>query len=97
MDRAAKMGQEFMKRFNEMKDRYEIVGDARGLGMMCGLELVKDTKKTPAQEETKKVVEYTLKHGVILQPPGGRFGNVLETFSSPSDNRRTIRLWLANP
>jgi 4-aminobutyrate aminotransferase len=61
-----------------MKDRYEIVGDARGLGMMCGLELVKDTKKTPAVEETKKVVEYALKHGVILQPPGGRFGNVLK-------------------
>jgi 4-aminobutyrate aminotransferase-like enzyme len=78
VDRAAKMGQEFMKRFNEMKDRYEIVGDARGLGMMCGLELVKDTKKTPAVEETKKVVEYALKHGVILQPPGGRFGNVLK-------------------
>jgi 4-aminobutyrate aminotransferase-like enzyme len=48
------------------------------MGMMCGLELVKDSKKTPAQEETKKVVEYTLKHGVILQPPGGRFGNVLK-------------------
>ena len=78
VERAAKMGQEFMKRLDEMKDRYEIVGDARGLGMMCGLELVKDSKKTPAHEETKKVVDYALKHGVILQPPGGRFGNVLK-------------------
>jgi len=45
VERAAKMGQEFMKRLNEMKEDYKVVGNARGLGMMCGLELVKDTKK----------------------------------------------------
>ena len=78
VERSAKMGQEFMKRLHEMKEHYKIVGDVRGLGMMCGLELVKDSKKTPAPEKTKKVVEYTLKHGVILQPPGGRLGNVLK-------------------
>ena len=78
VERSAAMGQEFMKRLKEMKEDHRIVGDARGMGMMCGLELVKDSKKTPAIEETKKVVEYTLKHGVILQPPGGRFGNVLK-------------------
>jgi len=78
VERSATMGSRFMKRLEEMKHQHTIVGDARGMGMMCGLELVSDTKKTPAVEETKKVVEYALKHGVILQPPGGRFGNVLK-------------------
>ena len=78
VERSAAMGQGFMKRLNEMKEEHRIVGDARGMGMMCGLELVKDSKKTPAVEETERVVKYTLKHGVILQPPGGRFGNVLK-------------------
>jgi 4-aminobutyrate aminotransferase len=78
IDRSAKMGQQFMKRLEEMKEKHRIVGDARGIGMMCGLELVSDAKKTPAVEETKRAVEYALKRGVILQPPGGRFGNVLK-------------------
>jgi 4-aminobutyrate aminotransferase-like enzyme len=78
VERSARMGREFLKRLQEMKDGHRIVGDARGLGMMCGLELISDGKKTPALEETKKVIEYALKHGVILQPPGGRFGNVLK-------------------
>ena len=78
VERSARMGDHFMKRLKEMEEDHRIVGDARGIGMMCGLELVSDTKKTPAVEEAKKVVEYALKHGVILQPPGGRFGNVLK-------------------
>ena len=33
--------------------------DVRGLGAMIGIELVKDrVKKTPAIDETKKLVEY---------------------------------------
>ncbi len=78
VERSAMMGRDFLKRLEEIKDRHKIVGDARGLGMMCGLELVRDARKTPAVEETRAIVEYTLKHGVILQPPGGRFGNVLK-------------------
>ena len=61
-----------------MRENHTIVGDVRGMGMMCGLELVRDVKKPPAIEETKRVIEYALKRGVILQPPGGRFGNVLK-------------------
>ena len=72
------MGREFLKRLEEMKDKHRLIGDVRGLGMMCGLELVKDAKKTPAVEETREVVEYALRRGVILQPPGGRFANVLK-------------------
>jgi len=78
VERSVTMGREFLKRLEEMKEKHEIVGDARGIGMMCGLELITDAKKTPAAQETKKVIEYSLKHGVILQPPGGRFGNVLK-------------------
>jgi 4-aminobutyrate aminotransferase-like enzyme len=78
VEKSASMGREFLKRLEEMKEKHRLIGDVRGLGMMCGLELIKDAKKTPAVEETKKVVEYALKHGVILQPPGGRFANVLK-------------------
>jgi 4-aminobutyrate aminotransferase-like enzyme len=78
VERSARMGRDFLKRLEEMKEDHKIVGDARGMGMMCGLELIRDAKKTPAVDETKEIVEYALKHGVILQPPGGRFANVLK-------------------
>jgi 4-aminobutyrate aminotransferase len=78
VEKSANMGREFLKRLEEMKDKHRLIGDVRGLGMMCGLELVKDAKKTPAVEETREVVEYALRLGVILQPPGGRFANVLK-------------------
>ena len=66
VEKSATMGRDFLKRLKEMKEKHRLIGDVRGLGMMCGLELVKDAKKTPAVEETKEVVEYALKHGVIL-------------------------------
>jgi 4-aminobutyrate aminotransferase len=78
VEKSATMGRDFLKRLEEMKEKHRLIGDVRGLGMMCGFELVKDARKTPAVEETKEVVEYALKHGVILQPPGGRFANVLK-------------------
>ena len=31
-----------MERLNEMKEKYDVIGDVRGLGAMIGLEFVKD-------------------------------------------------------
>lgn len=64
-------GKMMMKRLNEMKDRYEIVGDVRGLGMMIGVELVKskDTKEY-ALDEVKKVLIDSFNNGLILLPAG---------------------------
>lgn len=37
-----------MNRFEEMKNKYNCIGDVRGLGAMCAFELVQDRKtKTP--------------------------------------------------
>lgn len=40
--RAAKLGEHFMKRLNELKDRYDVVGDVRGRGLFVGVEIVCD-------------------------------------------------------
>jgi 4-aminobutyrate aminotransferase len=60
-----------MKRLNEMKENYEIVGDVRGLGMMLGIELVKnkDTKEY-ASEEVKNVLIDSFNNGLILLSAG---------------------------
>ncbi len=60
-----------MKRLNELRDNYEIVGDVRGLGMMLAIELVKDKRtKEHAIEERTKIVEDSFYNGLLLLPAG---------------------------
>ncbi|MDE1832941.1 MAG: aminotransferase class III-fold pyridoxal phosphate-dependent enzyme [Candidatus Micrarchaeota archaeon] len=64
-------GKAIMKRLNEFKDGYEIVGDARGLGMMLAIELVKSKRgKEPAVMDRDKVVAEAFNNGLLLLPAG---------------------------
>ncbi|MHB8566133.1 MAG: acetyl ornithine aminotransferase family protein [Nitrososphaerales archaeon] len=67
LENARKQGQYMLKVFNEWKEKYEIVGDVRGKGLMIGIELVKDKKtKGYGQEEVHEVLSRTWKKGVLL-------------------------------
>jgi 4-aminobutyrate aminotransferase len=67
------------ERFAALKEKHALVGDARGLGMMQALELVKDRKtKEPAPQAVAKVFEETKKRGVLIGK-GGVYGNVIRT------------------
>ncbi len=56
-----------MKRLLEMRDSYEIVGDARGIGLMLAIELVRDKgSKEPAPELRDRVVKRALDNGLLL-------------------------------
>ncbi len=59
------------KRLEEMKERYELVGDVRGIGLMIAIELVKnkDTKE-PAIEETEEIMKKCFSKGLLLMPTG---------------------------
>jgi len=75
--KSAENGNYIMKRLNEMKENYEIIGDIRGKGLMIGIELVKDRKKkTPAVDETRKIRELTREEGLLIGS-GGVKGCVL--------------------
>ncbi len=64
-------GRHIMKRLNEMKDRYEIVGDVRGIGLMIGIELVKEKKsKEPGVKEREIVLNEAFRNGLLLLPAG---------------------------
>lgn len=76
-EQAAEKGNYIMKRLNEMKENYDIIGDVRGKGLMIGVELVKDRKKkTPAKDETRKLVELAREGGLLIGS-GGVKGCVL--------------------
>jgi hypothetical protein len=52
------VGAHLINRLKELQDKYEIIGDVRGRGLMVGVELVTDrTSKTPARGETSLAFE----------------------------------------
>jgi alanine-glyoxylate transaminase/(R)-3-amino-2-methylpropionate-pyruvate transaminase len=61
----------------ELAARHDVIGDVRGLGLMLGVELVRDrTSKEPAKQETAEVLELARERGVLIGK-GGLDGNVL--------------------
>ncbi len=54
-----------------MKERYEIVGDVRGIGLMIGVEFVKSKKtKDPAVKEREQILTHCFNNGLLLLPAG---------------------------
>lgn len=64
--RAVHIGKKVMERFAAFADKFDVIGEYRGLGAMCALEFVKskDTKE-PAKEITADVLKEAHKRGVI--------------------------------
>ncbi|XP_027352595.1 alanine--glyoxylate aminotransferase 2 homolog 3, mitochondrial-like [Abrus precatorius] len=70
------VGSYLKNRLNELKDKYELIGDVRGRGMLLGVELVTDRQhKTPAKNETLHVMDQMKELGVLIGK-GGYYGNV---------------------
>jgi 4-aminobutyrate aminotransferase len=60
-----------MKRLIQMKEDYEMVGDVRGIGLMIGVELVKDKKsKVPAVKEREGILNDLFQSGMLVLPAG---------------------------
>lgn len=60
-----------------LQAKHPLIGDVRGMGLMLGIELVKDrATKEPAPEAATHVMQAMLRKGVILLA-GGAHGNVL--------------------
>ena len=69
---AAARGEQLLAQLERLKARHEIVGDVRGKGLMCALELVSDrAKKTPAAKDTvQKVFDAAYDAGVMVRTSG---------------------------
>ncbi|MGC8478468.1 MAG: aminotransferase class III-fold pyridoxal phosphate-dependent enzyme [Candidatus Micrarchaeia archaeon] len=64
-------GKRMLKRLKEMEDKYEIVGDARGIGLMQAIEIVRDKKsKAPGIKEREMILEEAFNNGLLLLPAG---------------------------
>src|SRR5512136_1968406 len=82
MKNVAKINAYLTKRLKEMKQRFPIIGDLRGMGAMMAIELVSDQKaKTPAAKETKAIKGAAFKKGMVLLTCG-TYDNVIRMHPS---------------
>jgi 4-aminobutyrate aminotransferase len=77
LDNAATVGGHLRARLEAVAEKHAVVGEVRGMGLMQGVELVKDrTTKEPAPEAAAAVLEAAKQRGLIIGK-GGLHGNVL--------------------
>lgn len=75
--RSMEIGKRFEERARSWQKKWELVGEVRGLGGMCAIELVRDARtKEPADTETKELSRYCYEHGLI-NITAGTYGNVM--------------------
>jgi 4-aminobutyrate aminotransferase/(S)-3-amino-2-methylpropionate transaminase len=71
LERASRLGAAMQARLAAMTHRYPLVGEARGLGAMAALELVRDRgTKEPATEETTAVLRGCHERGLFILKAG---------------------------
>ena len=75
--RSTQLGQQFESRARSWQKKWPLIGDIRGLGAMCAMELVRDPQtREPADTETKQIAKFAYEHGLILIT-AGTFNNVI--------------------
>jgi len=64
-------GQHLLRRLDELREDYDLIGDVRGMGLMAAIELVhsQETKK-PAVEERRVILNDAFENGLALLPAG---------------------------
>jgi 4-aminobutyrate aminotransferase len=78
VENAAAMGAIFQERFEAVQDKYEQLGDIRGMGLVFGLEMVTDAKsKQPNPPLCRRIVDAAYQRGLCIIAPIGMFGNVI--------------------
>ena len=69
------VGSYLREKLEELKEKYPLVGDVRGMGLMQGVELVRENKE-PARQEILQVFEAARRRGLLIGK-GGLYGNVI--------------------
>jgi 4-aminobutyrate aminotransferase / (S)-3-amino-2-methylpropionate transaminase / 5-aminovalerate transaminase len=74
--RAADTGAYAVSKLRDLQKQNPLIGDVRGLGLMIGVELVRDEKLTPASAEAEAIRDSLLRQGILVGV-GGIYGNVV--------------------
>jgi 4-aminobutyrate aminotransferase-like enzyme len=88
MDNAADVGGYYREGLESLRDKHDLIGEVRGMGLLQAIEFVKDREsKEPAPESTNQFMEECRKRGLLVGK-GGLYANVVRT-SPPLNISRT--------
>lgn len=78
LEHARETGKRILAGLHDLKDRHEIMGDVRGVGLFIGIELVLDRDtRAPAHREARELVNRLKDRGILLGTDGP-FNNVVK-------------------
>jgi len=64
-------GRYLLEGLHRLHERHDLIGDVRGIGLMCGIELVTNREtKEPARDERGRILRYAFEQGLTLLPAG---------------------------
>jgi 4-aminobutyrate aminotransferase-like enzyme len=70
-ENALKVGTYLLSRLNELKSKYSLIGDVRGLGLFIGVELVLNRETLePAAEQATFIIEALKEQGILISIDG---------------------------
>ncbi len=76
LENVAEVGAYLRERFLELQEKYSLIGEVRGMGLLQGLELVEDREtKEPATAKTAELMEAARENRILIGR-GGLYGNV---------------------
>jgi 4-aminobutyrate aminotransferase/(S)-3-amino-2-methylpropionate transaminase len=77
LQRSTAIGKTFEARARQWQKKWPLVGEIRGIGGMCAIELVRNREtREPAEAETKEIAHYCYEHGLITIT-AGTYNNVM--------------------
>ncbi|RNA69229.1 4-aminobutyrate--2-oxoglutarate transaminase [Alteribacter keqinensis] len=80
-NRAKEIGKTVMGYFQKWHEKYEEIGDVRGVGAMNAFEIVTDRETKEANKElTQKMIQSCIQKGLLIMG-SGLYGNVIRTLS----------------
>lgn len=75
VENARVMGTRLREGLEALKEKYPVIGDVRGMGLIQGLELVGENKQ-PDPDSVRRLLELTKANGILIGK-GGLMGNVI--------------------
>jgi 4-aminobutyrate aminotransferase len=86
VENARRLGKKAQKRLLEMKAKYEIVGDVRGMGLFIGVEIVRNKKtKERGVNEAEQIIQYCFHHGLLVITAGRNTLRVIPPLNTSED------------
>ncbi len=87
--KARQLGGYFRSKLNQLAERFEMIGDIRGRGLLQGIELVRDRRtREPATSEGHAIIDQCLEDGLIFSVR--REGSVLRFVPPASTTEEQI-------